>query len=113
MGYRRPAKARIHSLPLGFNRGNSASPWVLGSPFSLEQRINPFVTKLAFIPRFVNPSNGFRAEDVSRAAAELEPFSFWPHRTVAHVMDEPGPYLVAQGAVPPRTRAIRRGIGTL
>ena len=73
------------------------------------------------------------AEDESRAAAELEPLSFWPHHTVAHVMEmtgrpedglgwmtarealwstrgpcQPGPYLVAQGAVPPRARAIRR-----
>ena len=73
-----------------------------------------------------------RAEDQSRAAAELEPLSFWPHHTVAHVMEmtgrpedglgwmlarealwatpghhEPGSYLVAQGAVPPRARAIR------
>ena len=79
-----------------------------------------------------------RAEDESRAAAELEPLSFWPHHTVAHVMEMTGrpedglgwmtaraalwstpghmnqvPYLVAQGAVPPRTRAIRRGIGNL
>ena len=61
-----------------------------------------------------------RAEDESRGAAELEPLSFWPHHTVAHVMEmtahpedglgwmagtrgavvdprppEPGPYLVA------------------
>ena len=75
-----------------------------------------------------------RAEDESRAAAELEPLSFWPHHTVAHVMEmtgrpedglgldggargavvdprpyEPGPYLVAQGALPSRTRAIRGG----
>ena len=31
-----------------------------------------------------------RAEDVSRAAAELEPLSFWPHHTVAHVMEMTG-----------------------
>ncbi len=31
-----------------------------------------------------------RAEDQSRAAAELEPFSFWPHHTVAHVMEMTG-----------------------
>ncbi len=31
-----------------------------------------------------------RAEDVSRQAAELEPFSFWPHHTVAHVMEMTG-----------------------
>jgi len=31
-----------------------------------------------------------RAEDESRAAAELEPFSFWPHHTVAHVMEMTG-----------------------
>jgi hypothetical protein len=32
----------------------------------------------------------FRAEDESRAAAELEPLSFWPHHTVAHVMEMTG-----------------------
>jgi tetratricopeptide (TPR) repeat protein len=31
-----------------------------------------------------------RAEDESRAAAELEPFSFWPHHTVSHVMEMTG-----------------------
>jgi tetratricopeptide (TPR) repeat protein len=31
-----------------------------------------------------------RAEDESRAAAELEPFSFWPHHTVAHIMEMTG-----------------------
>ncbi len=31
-----------------------------------------------------------RAEDTSRAAAELEPHSFWPHHTVAHVMEMMG-----------------------
>jgi tetratricopeptide (TPR) repeat protein len=31
-----------------------------------------------------------RAEDKSREAAELEPFSFWPHHTVAHVMEMTG-----------------------
>src|SRR5260370_5990271 len=31
-----------------------------------------------------------RAEDESRAAAELGPFSFWPHHTVAHVMEMTG-----------------------
>ena len=31
-----------------------------------------------------------RAEDVSRAAAELEPHSFWPHHTVSHVMEMTG-----------------------
>jgi tetratricopeptide (TPR) repeat protein len=31
-----------------------------------------------------------RAEDESRAAAELEPTSFWPHHTVAHVMEMTG-----------------------
>src|SRR5215467_9131941 len=31
-----------------------------------------------------------RAEDESRAAAELEPLSFWPHHTVAHVMEMAG-----------------------
>ena len=31
-----------------------------------------------------------RAEDESRAAAELEPLSFWPHHTVAHVMEMTG-----------------------
>jgi len=31
-----------------------------------------------------------RAEDKSRAAAELEPLSFWPHHTVAHVMEMTG-----------------------
>src|SRR2546421_9725573 len=31
-----------------------------------------------------------RAEDESREAAELEPFSFWPHHTVAHVMEMTG-----------------------
>jgi tetratricopeptide (TPR) repeat protein len=31
-----------------------------------------------------------RAEDESRAAAEVEPLSFWPHHTVAHVMEMTG-----------------------
>jgi tetratricopeptide (TPR) repeat protein len=31
-----------------------------------------------------------RAEDLSRQAAEREPFSFWPHHTVAHVMEMQG-----------------------
>jgi tetratricopeptide (TPR) repeat protein len=31
-----------------------------------------------------------RAEEESRAAAELEPHSFWPHHTVAHVMEMTG-----------------------
>ena len=31
-----------------------------------------------------------RAEDELRAAAELEPLSFWPHHTVAHVMEMTG-----------------------
>jgi tetratricopeptide (TPR) repeat protein len=31
-----------------------------------------------------------RAEDESRAAAELEPHAFWPHHTVAHVMEMTG-----------------------
>jgi tetratricopeptide (TPR) repeat protein len=31
-----------------------------------------------------------RAEDESRAAAELEPLSFWPHHTVSHVMEMAG-----------------------
>lgn len=31
-----------------------------------------------------------RAEDESRAVAELEPLSFWPHHTVAHVMEMTG-----------------------
>ncbi len=31
-----------------------------------------------------------RAEDESRAAAELEPYGFWPHHTVAHVMEMTG-----------------------
>jgi tetratricopeptide (TPR) repeat protein len=31
-----------------------------------------------------------RAEDESRAAAELEPLSFWPHHTVTHVMEMTG-----------------------
>jgi tetratricopeptide (TPR) repeat protein len=31
-----------------------------------------------------------RAEEESRAAAELEPYSFWPHHTVSHVMEMTG-----------------------
>jgi tetratricopeptide (TPR) repeat protein len=31
-----------------------------------------------------------RAEDKSREAAEIEPLSFWPHHTVAHVMEMTG-----------------------
>jgi tetratricopeptide (TPR) repeat protein len=31
-----------------------------------------------------------RAEDESRAAADLEPLCFWPHHTVAHVMEMTG-----------------------
>jgi len=34
--------------------------------------------------------NYTRAEDESRAAAEFEPLSFWPHHTVAHVMEMTG-----------------------
>ena len=73
-----------------------------------------------------------RAEDELRAAAELEPHSFWPHHTVAHVMEmtgrpedglgwmvareqvlvgtgkyHPGAYLVAQVVVSPRIGQVR------
>jgi tetratricopeptide (TPR) repeat protein len=34
--------------------------------------------------------NYARAEDLSRQVAELEPFSFWAHHTVAHVMEMQG-----------------------
>ena len=79
-----------------------------------------------------------RAEDESRAAAELEPHSFWPHHTVAHVMEMTGRpedglgWMAAREAlwstpehtnqvhiwwhkvaVPPRARAIRRGTGAV
>ncbi len=31
-----------------------------------------------------------RAEDVGRAAAELEPYGYWPHHTVSHVLEMTG-----------------------
>ncbi len=31
-----------------------------------------------------------RAEDVARAAAELEPYGYWPHHTVSHVLEMTG-----------------------
>ena len=72
-------------------------------------------------------------EDVSRAAAEREPYGYWPHHAVSHVLEmtgrpdrkvstwmdeplavlvrcqvqQPCPHLVAQSAVSYRTRAIR------
>ena len=91
-----------------------------------------YATLLAFHAFGLEEAGDYaRAEDESREAAEREPLSFWPHHTVAHVMEmagrpedglgwmaarealwsdprppQPSPYLVAQGAVPPRARAI-------
>ena len=31
-----------------------------------------------------------RAEDISREAAELEPYGYWPHHAVSHVMEMTG-----------------------
>ncbi|HEY3912077.1 MAG TPA: tetratricopeptide repeat protein [Stellaceae bacterium] len=47
-----------------------------------------YATLLAFHAFGVEEAGDYvRAEDESREAAELEPLSFWPHHTVAHVME--------------------------
>jgi tetratricopeptide (TPR) repeat protein len=50
-----------------------------------------YATLLAFHAFGLEEAGDYaRAEDESRAAAELEPLSFWPHHTVAHVMEMTG-----------------------
>ena len=50
-----------------------------------------YATLLAFHAFGLEEAGDYaHAEDESRAAAELEPFSFWPHHTVAHVMEMTG-----------------------
>jgi tetratricopeptide (TPR) repeat protein len=50
-----------------------------------------FATMLAFHGFGLEEAGDYsRAEDESRQAAELEPLSFWPHHTVAHVMEMTG-----------------------
>ena len=50
-----------------------------------------YATMLAFHAFGAEEAGDYaRAEDESRAAAELEPLSFWPHHTVAHVMEMTG-----------------------
>jgi tetratricopeptide (TPR) repeat protein len=50
-----------------------------------------YATVLAFHGFGLEESGDYaRAEEESRAAAELEPLSFWPHHTVAHVMEMTG-----------------------
>jgi hypothetical protein len=50
-----------------------------------------YATLLAFHAFGIEEAGDYaRAEDESRAAAELEPLSFWPHHTVAHVMEMTG-----------------------
>ena len=50
-----------------------------------------YATLLAFHAFGMEEAGDYaRAEDESRAAAELEPLSFWPHHTVAHVMEMTG-----------------------
>lgn len=50
-----------------------------------------FGTMLAFHGFGLEEAGDYaRAEDESREAAELEPLSFWPHHTVAHVMEMTG-----------------------
>jgi tetratricopeptide (TPR) repeat protein len=50
-----------------------------------------YATMLAFHGFGLEEAGDYaRAEDKSREAAELEPLSFWPHHTVAHVMEMTG-----------------------
>jgi len=50
-----------------------------------------YATLLAFHAFGLEEAGDYaRAEDESRAAAEREPLSFWPHHTVAHVMEMTG-----------------------
>src|ERR1700733_13699145 len=50
-----------------------------------------YATLLAFHAFGMEEAGDYRlAEDESREAAELEPTSFWPHHTVAHVMEMTG-----------------------
>ena len=56
-----------------------------------EQRLVPPGTMLAFHAFGLEEAGDYaRAEEESREAAELEPLSFWPHHTVAHVMEMTG-----------------------
>jgi tetratricopeptide (TPR) repeat protein len=55
------------------------------------QQTPGYATMLAFHGFGLEEAGDYaRAEDESRAAAELEPHSFWPHHTVAHVMEMTG-----------------------
>jgi tetratricopeptide (TPR) repeat protein len=50
-----------------------------------------YATLLAFYGFGLEEAGDYaHAEDISREAAELEPLSFWPHHTVAHVMEMTG-----------------------
>jgi tetratricopeptide (TPR) repeat protein len=70
-------------------------PWVChrsGRALPLWSKDHPgYGTLLAFHAFGLEEAGDYaRAEDESRAAAELEPTSFWPHHTVAHVMEMTG-----------------------
>jgi tetratricopeptide (TPR) repeat protein len=70
-------------------------PWVRGRSvraLPLWSKDQPgYATLLAFHGFGLEEAGDYtRAEDESRAAAELEPLSFWPHHTVAHVMEMTG-----------------------
>jgi tetratricopeptide (TPR) repeat protein len=59
-------------------------------PFWSKDR-SGYATLLAFHAFGAEEAGDYiRAEEESRAAAELEPLSFWPHHTVAHVMEMTG-----------------------
>ena len=49
-----------------------------------------YPTMLAFHGFGLEEAGDFARADKSREAAELEPLSFWPHHTVAHVMEMTG-----------------------
>jgi len=71
-----------------FHCGRDRSPRAL----PLWSKYRPgYATLLAFHAFGAEEAGDYRrAEDESRAAAELEPLSFWPHHTVAHVMEMTG-----------------------
>jgi tetratricopeptide (TPR) repeat protein len=59
-------------------------------PFWSKQQ-SGYATLLAFHAFGAEEAGDYhRAEDESRESAELEPLSFWPHHTVAHVMEMTG-----------------------
>jgi tetratricopeptide (TPR) repeat protein len=71
-------------------------PWIRDRsaralPFWSKDQHPGYGTLLAFHAFGLEEAGDYtRAEDESRAAAELEPLSFWPHHTVAHVMEMTG-----------------------